>query len=782
MDTPRTEYEGSPRTPGIYNSRTEYASIPTRSSDEFIRDRSNRLSRFDEDMGPGLRIQMDPMASPDVTSRGQDSGKNGYSMFAPAGPTGLQPLGAKVPDTPYLFRPGASRTWTDSRTERLIAHRATQSAQWRIHWQSPALMVFAFIMGIVLAFFQHILYTSLHHRQEADENKKFRLVLYGRLLAYLAKVAFGGCAILVFRQRLWRTFRERAFTVFSIDQLFGATEDPSLFANREAITNAPILVAIAVVFWLIPLATIIFSPGALTFGTYRHQETVHFKVPTINFSKESYKDWRHSVPMAGGGTKKSMIYSNTTDKQAKNPGWFDYYDQPSAELVRVAYLLAYSNMYHPNVRLNARRNACRGAYNCTYTQSFIAPSYRCEEISETNRLRELGAPFNLSKIAPLGPAAYYAEVGAGDYKQPQLSEFQKGTGGIPLGEAPESLGVFKSEPVLWIGYAVNSTERLSPDDPLAARWTFRYDAHILRCVHMVANYTTKWNFTEPMFNSTTTREHLYPIINTTLTRGIYGMTNSTLDPTPAENYISPRGDVALYKKTAAYHAMGEMFRRFLSGHVDVEPPIPGPFYTQVYSHVTKTRMTQTNGEPKKELKSEIEGFYSDMVLSLLSAPEMLVVDEEETKVERSQLQSSFVYVPLRLLMCYVPVVLVTVVILIFGLVTIWQDGTTFSTGFSRILVTTRNTTLDHISRGACLGNDPFPMELMHTKLQFGVLADGSDPEHTRDHYQGHGFQNVAHCAFGVASEIGPIVRGAHYAGLRRRETRHSDESDLMVKT
>jgi hypothetical protein len=109
-------------------------------------------------------------------------------------------------------------------------------------------------------------------------------------------------------------------------------------------------------------------------------------------------------------------------------------------------------------------------------------------------------------------------------------------------------------------------------------------------------------------------------------------------------------------------------------------------------------------------------------------------------------------------------------ILLFGAFTIRQDGTTFSTGFSRILVTTRNTTLDDISRGACLGNDPFPMELMHTRLKFGVLADGSDPEITHDGYQGPGnYQGLAHCAFGVVSEVGPIKKGVPYAGLKRRK-------------
>jgi hypothetical protein len=527
------------------------------------------------------------------------------------------------------------------------------------------------------------------------------------------------------------------------------------------------------------LATIIFSPGALTFGTFLDSETIELMVPTLDFSAESAKDWRYPVKMADGSNKRSMMYYNTTDIPGTAPGWFDYYDQPSAELRRISLLLAYSNLDHPNIRQDARQNACGGPYNCTYEQSFTAPSYECEEIAsgmdDGERLNDLGAPFNMSILAPHGRFVYYAEVDNGEYARPQANHFRKGPGGIPDGDIPANLGVFKSEPVLWIGYAFNSTEKLAEDDPLAKNWTHRYDARITRCTHMESRYTVKWNFTEPFFHSMVKLEPQTPIIDTSFPRGVDGKIDYTLDPGPAENYISPRDDVGLYKKTAAYHAVGDMFREFLRGHIDLEPPIPGPYYAQVYSDVTKTRLVQKSSEPKQNLTEEIETFYSDMVLSLLSVPLMLAVAEEKLTVNRSRLQSSFVYVPERLWQCYAPVVFITLLILLFGIFTIWQDGTTFSTGFSRILVTTRNTTLDDISRGACLGNDPFPLELMHTRLQFGVLANGSDPEYMRDDgYQGSGgFASIGHCAFGVASEIAPIVRGAPYAGLTRRRVGNS---------
>ncbi|KAF1938532.1 hypothetical protein EJ02DRAFT_457794 [Clathrospora elynae] len=777
-------------------SRPENGSFLHGTSDDSVEERRDRLSRFKENIDPGLGVDMMPMASPKspaVTHQlyRLDTSNTKSGMFSPTiSPGPRQPLYARTPDTLYSFGSGIFRTRTDPMTERLIAHRATQSAKWHVHWRIPTLMALGFFMGVVFALGQHFLYTFLHHRRIEEEEKKFRWVLYGRALAYMSKLAFGGCAVLVLRQRIWRTFKERALSVLSIDQLFGATEDPSLFMNWEVVSNAPFLIAIAMVIWLIPMATIIFSPGALTFGTFLHSETLDLGIPTLNFSAESTLDWRTPVKMEDGSNKRSVMYYNTTDIPGTAPGWFDYYDQPSAELRRIAFLLAYSNMNYPNIKQDARQNACGGSYNCTYEQSFVGPGYQCEEVASgtgaTGKLKELGAPFNMSIMVPEGSYVYYAEVDHGTYAQPQTAVFRKGPGGVPEGEPPEDLGVFKAEPVLWIGYSVNSTEWLSNDDPFATNWTHRYDPHIIRCTHMETKYTVKWDFVEPFFNSTTKREYLAPIVDTNFTRWNDGLPNYTADPVPKENFVSPRNDVGLYKKTAAYHAIGDLFRDFIRGHVDLEAPKPGPYYAQVYSDVTKTRLVEKNSEPKANLTEEIEAFYSDMVLSLFSAPEMLTVAKARTKVNRSRLQSSFVYVPKRLWECYAPVIFVTLIILLFGALTIWQDGTTYSTGFSRILVTTRNTTLDDISRGACLGNDPFPMELMHTRLKFGVLSDGTEGEYNGgDGHQGMGgyqggsnYQGVGHCAFGVASEIGRIRRGVPYAGLtQRKNTQHSTEKE-----
>lgn len=638
------------------------------------------------------------------------------------------------------------------------------------------MMVVAFVVGIALAIGQHVLYSSLHHRIEDDEGKKVKLVLYGRALAYFSKVAFGMTCILVYRQRIWTTFREQALTVMSIDQLFLATEDPGIFLNWEAISLAPLPTLMALAIWLIPVATIIFSPGALTFGWYFEVDNAQLMVPTLNFSAESFNDWRIPVTMRDGSTRKSLMFYNTTDASGREPGFFDYYDQPSTDITRVILMNAFSLTDSSLNRADARQESCGGNFNCTYSTTFLGPGYNCEQVAtsaaDNAKLADLGAPFNTSKLIPDGKNVYFADVEEGDYAKPQDPRITA-QGGVPGPDINlDNLGVFKSEPIIWIGYAVNSTQPLVDDSPFRKNWTHRFDQHIFRCIHYETKYTVKWNYTDPFFKTEVSKEFLSPVVDTTFSRDSSGSTNWE-NPVPAQNYVSPR-DTQRYRKVAAYHTLGQSLRKFLKGAIEMDPPIPGPSYPRVSSDIAQTRLVSNSTSlPMKDLPDQLQDFYTNFVLSLFSAPQMLVVDEERVLVNRTRFQSTFIYSAEKLWACYAPVILVTFIILMIGAWNIIRDGTTFSVGFSRIMVTTRNTTLDDISRGACLGNDPFPIELMHTRLQFGVLN-----EHTEDYVGVEALPGIGHCAFGVPSELSPIRRGQPYAGLPKRERKETTKEKV----
>ncbi|PVH98286.1 hypothetical protein DM02DRAFT_596287 [Periconia macrospinosa] len=691
-----------------------------------------------------------------------------YHRKLPALPTEHyhpRPSLARSTSSPSSF----SHKKTDSRTERLIARRSTKAAKWKVHWRAPLTIILAFFIGLLLAVGQHLLYSSLHHINTESEGQKTTEVLYGRALAYFSKIAFGGAVTMVYRQRLWTTFRHHALSIWSIDQLFLGTEDPTIFFNWETISKALLPTIIALVIWLIPLATIIFSPGALSFGEYLESSSTFSNVPTLNFNAESVANWRNAVEMPDKSLRKSLMFYNTTDREAKKDGWFDYYDQPSTDLTRLSVLNAWSIGNQTLMRPDARQASCGANFNCTYTTSFIAPQYKCENVAsgpqDDQKLFDMGAPFNTSVLVPYGKHVYLANVDEGKYSRPQAPDLSN-DGGVPLGRIPDDLGTFKIEPHLWIGYSTNSTEPWPPNSPLARNWTHRLDAHIVRCVHYEAKYTVRWNYTEPFYTTNVTHEFLQPVLDTNFSRLENGKPDyKTI--TPTANFVSPRADVGKYKKIAAYHALGESVRDFLRGNIELEPEFPGPSYPRVNSKITQTRLvSKTNSTPFDNFSQHVQDFYSDTVLSLFSAPQMFVMAEENTMVNRTRYRPTFVYTPEKLWACYLPVILVVFLILLLYAYTIWEDGTTWSIGFSRILVTTRNQTLDEISRGACLGNDPFPSELLSTKLKFGVLNESNDI----DSLGADGISEIGHCSFGVPSELSPIIRGTPYAGLRRRSS------------
>jgi hypothetical protein len=642
---------------------------------------------------------------------------------------------------------------SDPAIERLLDVTSTRIAQRQLHWRTPRLLIASFLAGLGATLSQHFLYSFLHHKPGDRENIKTSLVLCGRALAYLAKVAFAQCIVLCYRQRIWRTFRNHALSIHSIDQLFSGIEDASLLINWEAISNAPLVAGMAVVVWLLPLATVIASPSALSFQWHPETGEAFVSVPTLNFSIESYHDWR--IPqMRNGGNQKSIIWYNTTGL-AKTPANFDYYDQPSSETQNLLWKNIYSS---PGDILNStfnqettRQRSCGGNFNCTYSISFLGPGYKCEDVTNIP-----GGLFETSVLVPEGDHIYYADVDTGDYKRPQFENLKAGPGGLPEGEMPDHVGDLRFEPELWLGYSFNSSERIPHDSPLAMNWTHRYEQHVIRCIHYETRYTVNFNFTGHVCETQFSSEFIAPLHGFNFSQRNEGIL-------PMDKWLSPRDDKILYKRNAAYHAIGEVFRGILRGSITHNAQWPGPGYALIYSDITKTSLVQKNSEIQPDILKRLEKMYQDIVMTFLTVPNMLVNSEEEVLVHWSRNRVAFVYDPVRLWICYGPVILLTLIILLIGAWTIWQDGTTFSSGFSRVLATTRNPTLDEMSRGACLGNDPFPAELMKRKLQFGALREDAGSSDISDGFALH--EGIEHCAFGSPEEVAPIRREVLYAGL-----------------
>ncbi|KAF2083437.1 hypothetical protein K490DRAFT_51695 [Saccharata proteae CBS 121410] len=659
-----------------------------------------------------------------------------------------------------------SKWKTDPDTQNLVERRSKEIAQWKIHWQTPAMMVILFIVGMAGAIAHHLFYSTLNGR---PANKQLTMIRYGTALAFFTKACLVGSVVSSFKQRIWHTFRSRAMTVGAIDGLFAVIENPWYFTQFEMLRNAKLATLMALGVWSIPIAAVL-SPAALTSGvkTSAINGTCP-NSPVLNFNNEESYNFRNVASFAGG----SLFYVNTTDVSA-GPGYFDYFDQPSKNARRLTIISAYLKRVSQGESVASQ--ACGNSRNCTYNMDFSGPGYDCDIVAngsstDQSRLEELGATFNMSILAPEGDMVYYADVDTGDYPDPQLPTNEDGE---PIQQSPpwpEFLGVFKAEPVLWIGQSVNTSEPWPEGSPYSEQWPTVRQPKIFRCVHKMTDYRVNMTFVNAIQGTNVTnRTFLDPIIDTFIKPDSNNITNLTI--TPESNYVRPDKDIGKYKLTAAYHSLGLLLRNFLRGSIAHKSD---GTYLLTRSDISETRLINPETSyPVEDLQAQIQTFYEDMILTLLSEPHLIIASNKSVPCTKFRSVIVFQYNVGSLWTGYAIAIAVTLAFLIVGGCSILSNGVASDTRFSRIMVTTRNPTIDRLSVGACLGGDPFPLDLRKVKLRFGVLTE-DEGEYGSEGGMRH---TVEHCTFGTVGETKPIVKNGVYAGLRawRDEMSDSDGS------
>ncbi|KAI9765905.1 MAG: hypothetical protein M1840_007046 [Geoglossum simile] len=649
-----------------------------------------------------------------------------------------------------------TRLRSDPMTENLVRLRSRTTAIWKIHWYMPTAMVFLLLLGVLGAVSHHLFYLSLHGKPATDQLLKVR---FGTAFAFFTRSMLVGSSVVAYRQRIWHTLREKAMTLNGIDSLFSVIEDPTMFGNWEMVRNAKLATLMAFTCWVIPIASVL-SPAALTASVeVTTNSTICPAVPTLDFSQEGLYNFRETVEFPGF----SLAYYNTTSGAAA-PGYFDYYDQPSKINRRLATLAVYNKQPVSDDVMSL--NACSAGWNCTYYIKFTGPGYKCEEIANNKDSADSviyppGSPFNTSILAPIGDMIYYADVDIGDYLDPQVPEDYNAT----IDHHPPDLGTFKAEPVLWVGYTINTTKPISPTSVFAKKWKFELVSHIFKCQHYEVNYTIHMNYSEGhQYATITERNWLAPIVDTTPTLLPDGV-NFTIPNDEINREITPDADPERYKRIAAYHSLGALLRNFLRGTIQQKEEYP----------LTKTDLSETKlTDPSTayavgDLMNKTQSMYEDMLLTLLSEPHLTIASNASVPCVKTRHVNLYYYYAQSLWIGYALVVAAATACVVAGAYAIRENGVSSDTMFSRILVTTRNPTLDRLAHGACLGGDPFPKVLKQVKLRFGVLDEEGTTGTVREDDDRpsvlYGMQ-VEHCAFGIESETKAIVKGGLYAGLR----------------
>lgn len=366
------------------------------------------------------------------------------------------------------------------------------------------------------------------------------------------------------------------------------------------------------------------------------QETTCPGVRTLNFSFEETNEWRIPKRIDGVYEIPISLWNTTKPPDQDPPGWFDYYTGPSMNIQQTATLGAFMGGVAP--RPNASLEVCGSGWNCTFDIQFVAPGYKCTELASgvdakvVNLTQESGSiapPFSMDLLLPKGLFSYYAFTSGGEYSTTQMEDVS--IGGMPKTKPPypKNFGAFRTEPIVWIGYSVIvNPDKPLPKDPSDPAWNSSFIPKLFACENYETAYTARFNYTDTAQVTTiTSRKFLAPVVNTTLVPGVHAGDDGTADnttATPEANYVRPTTDVGRYRRAAAFHSLGFMLRRFVNGTVEMARELDGAIANTA---AVQTRLLdqRRNFFPHPDLQGLVQGFYEDIVLSLLSNPQFVDV-------------------------------------------------------------------------------------------------------------------------------------------------------------
>ncbi|TGZ78341.1 hypothetical protein EX30DRAFT_343242 [Ascodesmis nigricans] len=616
-----------------------------------------------------------------------------------------------------------------------------------IHWYVPASMLLVFLLGVGGAVAHHSFYAHLHGQEAKNQLMMNR---YGTAIAFFTKACLVGSVVLAYRQRVWQTVRREAISLRGLDALFSVVEDPSwFFLAPEMYSKAKIATLLAFISWTIPLASVV-APGTLTTRIVEVRSVdKSCLVRSLNFSREG--DYDFSKPPRHGSQGYSLAFYNVTPVPPKHSD-YHWFEQPSYQSERLVLIAAYS----PKLPTEAK-TPCEG-YNCTTMIKFEGPSYSCQEKSF------IESPFDVNDFIPASPPLPEGKNFAYQF-QMTIPEYERGQPDYDLDIIKEQ-GVFRGEPKLWFGYS-QQTDIPNTDESAKARWPKIWEPIAVECVHQKAQYVVR-----TLWRDGSVRERNYSV-----TDGV--------DILPDSSPLSPN-DTFRYREYSGYRGLSQKVRQlFLPGHFIKEnsthPVVSGTKLSQTRLVNQQTSLLHPN------IAHTFPNFYHEIVISLLQEPLLEIAENITTTCNRTRMQNQFNYQRRGLWIGYALAMTAAFVAILFGASSILGNGMTSDITFSKIMVTTRNPSLDNLVRsypGAALGGDPVPKALERQKLRFGVIENA----YGKDGVAVATGVEIKHTAFGLVGEVGEIgqsdiersMSGMSNSGIELRRRQFVPGSGLGV--
>jgi hypothetical protein len=224
-------------------------------------------------------------------------------------------------------------------------------------------IILAFVAGLTFALGHHAFYDHLDGQSVDGRlfDQQINLAV-GQAFAFLVRASLVISVGASYWQVFWGTVLHGTFAISQIDALAGMLGSVVDLLNLKASITRPILVALALLSWMVPLASIL-PPATLSVQTTTRTELAYPRVPVPQFD----------------GMSMAILPTNfqppglVNGKPVGDSVAMTQYQRPARQLSRLVTATAYQGAI-PNHQAQYP--------NSTYTLSFAAPALRCEVVQQ----------------------------------------------------------------------------------------------------------------------------------------------------------------------------------------------------------------------------------------------------------------------------------------------------------------------------------------------------------------------------------------------------------------
>lgn len=226
-----------------------------------------------------------------------------------------------------------------------------------IHWQAPTIITSAFISGLVFGIGHHVFYNYLDGKPVNNRlfDQQTNLAV-GQTFAFLVRAALVIAVGASYWQVFWGTVLHDTLAVSQIDALAGMLGSALCLFNLKALARHPALVGLALLSWVVPLASIL-PPATLSVTSTTREGHAYPHVPVPHFVDTAMAV---STSLFGTPSPEGTAVAGTA------------YRKPSRQLSRLVTSTAFRGAVPDHQTTHP---------NSTYALTFPGPALNCQSTS-----------------------------------------------------------------------------------------------------------------------------------------------------------------------------------------------------------------------------------------------------------------------------------------------------------------------------------------------------------------------------------------------------------------